>query len=63
MSKPILDCPRIVSCIRQRVAAGVPQHVRVYLEVETSALSYALYKPIDSIWREGSAPFRREHER
>ena len=63
MSKPVLDCPRIVSCIGQRVAAGVPQHVRVHLEVETSALSYTFYKPIDSVWREGSAPFFCEHER
>jgi hypothetical protein len=33
------------------------------LGVETSALGYALYKPIDSVWPEASAPFRREHER
>jgi hypothetical protein len=41
MPKPILNCPRVVTCIGQRVAAGVPQHVDVNLEWEARALADA----------------------
>ena len=37
MPHPSLDCPGVVAGIRQRVAAGMPQRVRVYLK---AALGY-----------------------
>jgi hypothetical protein len=42
MAKPILNCPRIVPRIGQRIAAGVPQHVNVNLEWEAGAPADAL---------------------
>ena len=60
MTQPILDCPRIVSGIRQRVAAGVAQHVSVNPKLKAGALTDALYKPIDSVRGKRSAAFGRE---
>src|SRR5262245_9014730 len=42
MTKPVLNCPRIMPCIGQRVAAGVPQHVDVNLEWASGTLADAL---------------------
>jgi|HubBroStandDraft_6_1064221.scaffolds.fasta_scaffold277684_2 hypothetical protein len=42
MAKPILDAPRVVAGVCQRVAAAVPQHVCVDLEREAGALANAL---------------------
>ena len=63
MAEISLQRSGIVSLVRERVAAGVPQHVRVDLEAQlgcsTRALDHA-GKPSRRGWR---APFRREHER
>jgi hypothetical protein len=42
MTKPILNCSRVVPSIGERVAAGVPQHVDVNLKGGASALTDAL---------------------
>jgi hypothetical protein len=42
MTKPILNCPRVVAGVGERVTAGVSKHVNVNLEREASALAYAL---------------------
>jgi hypothetical protein len=42
MSEPVLNCPRVMPCIGQCVAAGVPQHVDVNLEREAGPLADAL---------------------
>ena len=40
--EPVLNCPRVMSRIGQRVAAGVPQHVDVNLEREAGAIANPL---------------------
>jgi hypothetical protein len=40
-----LQCPGVVSVIGQGKAAGVPQHVRVSLELETRSRTSAFHKP------------------
>src|SRR5262249_11184792 len=42
MAEPILDCPRVVALVGQRVTAGVAQHVGVDLERKASACADAL---------------------
>ncbi len=37
MAEPILNCPRVVPFICQRIAAGMAQHVRVGLQFEAEA--------------------------
>lgn len=49
MPQPILNCPRVVPCIRQGVAAGVPEHVDVNLEREAGAFPDALDQAIDGV--------------
>ena len=49
MPKPILNSARIVPRIRQRVAAGVAQHVGVHREAKAGAPANALDKPIDGV--------------
>jgi hypothetical protein len=61
MAEPILNSPRIMPCVRQSEAAGMPEHVSMYL-VKSSTLTNALYEPIDSIGSEGSASLGREDE-
>src|SRR5262249_53715236 len=39
MTEPILNCPRVVALIGQRVAASVAQHVDVNLEWEARSLT------------------------
>ncbi len=41
VTKPILDCPRVVAGVRQRITAALPQHVRVNREGESSSLADA----------------------
>ena len=53
MPEPILNCPRVMACIGQGVAAGMPQHVDVNLERKASALADALDQAIDGIGGEG----------
>jgi hypothetical protein len=47
VTKPILQCPCVMACVRQGVAAGVSQHVNVDRERYPGALTNALYKPIE----------------
>ena len=61
MAKPILNCPRVVALVCERVAAGVPQHVRVNLEREAGALTDALDQAIDGIGCERCAALSLEH--
>jgi hypothetical protein len=53
----------IVSLIRERVATGVPQHVRVRLEPKSGFGARALDHAGETSRREWSAPLRGEHER
>ena len=55
MAEPILNRPRVVSCIGERVAARMPQHVNVNLEREAGALTDALDQAIDGIGGERRA--------
>ena len=55
VAKPILNCPRVVALISQRIAAGMPQHVDVNLKWKTSALTNALDQPISGIGGERGA--------
>jgi len=61
MTKPILNCPRIVPCIGQRVTAGVPQHVNVDLKWKAGALANALDQAIDGIRGEWGTALSLEH--
>jgi len=61
MAEPILDGPRIVAGVRQRVAAGVAEHVDVDGEVKAGALTDALYKPIDGVGGERRSPLGLEN--
>ena len=58
-----LQSPRIVPFVRQREAAGVPEHVRVSLEAQFGSLTGALYKPGKPCCGEGRTPLAGEHER
>jgi len=49
--------------VRQGVAAGVPQHVRMGFKAEPRACPCALDHAGETGRRERRAPFRREHER
>ena len=62
MTQPILDCPSVVSGIRQRIAAAVAQHVSVNLILKPRALTDALYKPIASVRGKRSATFGRKYK-
>jgi hypothetical protein len=62
MPEPVLNSARIVTGIRQSVAAGVPQHVGVYGERQAGALTDALYKSINSIRGERTSALRGEHK-
>jgi len=41
MAEPILQRPRIMPCIRQSVAAGMPEHVAVNRESKAGTLANA----------------------
>ena len=62
MTEPVLDGPRIVPCIRQRVAAAVAQHVGVNREGKPARSPMRLIKPIDGVRGERAAALGREHE-
>ena len=62
MAQPVLNCPRVVASVRQCVAASMPEHVGVNLEVEAGALTNALDQAINCIGRERAVPLRREDE-
>ena len=61
MAEPVLNRPRVVTCIGQGIAAGVAEHVHVNLEWEAGALADALDQTIDGIGGEWSAALRLEH--
>ena len=61
MPKPILDGPRIVAFIGQRVTTGVPKHVGMDFEREAGALTDALDQAIDRIGGERAATLGLEH--
>jgi len=62
VAEPILQRPRIMPCIRQSVAAGMPEHVTVNREGESRALANAFDHPIDSVRCERAAPLGRKNE-
>jgi hypothetical protein len=47
--EPILNCPRVMPFVRQRVAAGMSQHVHMDFEREVGALADALDQPVNGI--------------
>jgi len=49
VTEPVLNRPRIMTRIGQRVAAAVEKHVRANLEGEAGPLAYALNKAIDGV--------------
>src|SRR3954468_24780343 len=57
-----LERARIVPLVRKREAAGVPQHVRVRLEVQLCLCASALDHACKARRAERRAAFRREHE-
>ena len=62
MAQPILDGPRIMPCISQRVAAAVAEHMAMYREIEASALSKPFNVPVNRVRRERAAAFGREYK-
>ncbi len=62
MPQPILNPARVMSRIRQSVAAAVSQHVRVHLEWKPGAPADALDKAVHRVGAERPAPLRREHK-
>ena len=62
MAEPVLNSTRLVASIRQRIAAGVAQHVGVYRKAEASALADALNQAINRVRGEWSAALGGEHE-
>src|SRR5437016_5291483 len=63
MPEPRLQCPGIVTRIRQRKAAGVPQHVRVDRERHAGPLTEARDERMEALWRHRAAALRGEHVR
>jgi len=55
MAQPILNRPRVVPFVSQRVAAGVAQHVNVNLERKTGALTDALHQAVDRVGGKGGS--------
>ena len=49
MAEPVLNCPRVVARIGQRIAAGVPEHVHVNLKREAGTFADAFDQAIDCI--------------
>ena len=62
MPEPVLNAPRFVAGIRQRIAARVSQHVRVHGKAEAGARADAFNELVGGIRREQPAAFGREHE-
>ena len=58
-----LESARIVSLVRERVAAGVPEHVRMRLEAQLGHRACAFDHASEASRREWRAALRREHER
>lgn len=58
-----LQCSRVMPFIRERVAACMPEHVRMRLEREFGLAPRALDHASEPSGAEGRAAFRREHER
>jgi hypothetical protein len=61
MPEPILNRSRVMACIGQGIAAGVPQHVHVNLEGKAGTLTDAFDQAIDGIGCNGSAALRLEY--
>ena len=62
MAEPILNGPRVVSGVRQCVAAAMAQRVRVHREIEASTLPNAFNQAIDSVGRERAAALGCEYK-
>jgi len=62
MAEPILNAPRVVAGICQRIAAGVPQHVGVDRKGEAGANTDTLDEFVDRIRRERTAALGGEDE-
>jgi hypothetical protein len=63
VAQPILQRPRIVAGVCERVAAGVAEHVGVDREGHLGARADSLDQPVHVCRREGAAALGREHER
>ena len=63
MTEVSLKRSGIVSLVGERVAAGVPEHVRVRLEAKLGPGARALNHAGETSRREWSTAFRGEHER
>jgi hypothetical protein len=62
VAEPILNAPRVVACVGERVAARMTQHVNVNRKGEACARADALDQPIDRIGRERTAALGGEDE-
>jgi len=58
-----LQSPRIMAFVRQREAAGVPEHVWMRLEAEPGRLTSTFHKLGKPAGGERRAPLGCEHER
>jgi hypothetical protein len=63
MSHPGLNGSGIVAGVGQRIAAAVPQHVRVNREGHTGALTEARDQCVKALRRDRAATLRAEHVR
>ena len=52
----------IMAFVRQRVSAGVAQHMRVYLKTNASVDPCSFHYAGEASRAEGRSPFRSEHE-
>src|ERR1700733_8048582 len=62
MSKVRLEGSRVVASVRQRVAASMPEHMRVRLERQLRHSSCSFNHASEACGREGGSALRREHE-
>ena len=62
VAQPILKSPRVVPRVRQGIAAGVPEHMRVDREGHLGARADALNQAVHGGRREWAAALGREYE-
>ncbi|MGD0107729.1 MAG: hypothetical protein ABSC06_27380 [Rhodopila sp.] len=63
MSEKLLDQPGVGSFVRQHVSGGVPQHVGMHVEADTSVLGGSLDNPCHHVCRQHAAALRDKYER
>ena len=63
VAEPVLDEPCVMTCVRQRIAAGVAQHVSMDPERQLGALANGFHEAVDGVRRERTPALSLEDER